>query len=155
MIAAPNGDNQTGMRLLRTTLMIGAVTTAVIGAACASPTVPSNNAAYSQTDLRLGTGTLAENGHVLTVNYTGWYYTAAAVERKGPEFDSNAGRGPFTFTLGGSEVIQGWDRGVAGMRVGGLRRLIIPPSLAYGAVRFGPIPPNATLLFDIELLDVQ
>jgi FKBP-type peptidyl-prolyl cis-trans isomerase FkpA len=143
------------MRLLRTILMVGAIGAPVAASGCASPTVPSNNAAYSQTDLRLGTGTLAESGHVLTVNYTGWYYSAAATDRKGPEFDSNAGRGPFTFTLGGSEVIPGWDQGVAGMRVGGLRRLVIPPSLGYGAVRYGPIPPNATLLFEIELLDVQ
>jgi FKBP-type peptidyl-prolyl cis-trans isomerase FkpA len=144
------------MRLLRTILIIGAIAAPAVAAGCgASPSMPSNNAAYSQTDLRLGTGTLAESGHLLTVNYTGWYYSTSATDHKGPQFDSNAGRGPFTFTLGGSEVITGWDQGVAGMRVGGLRRLVVPPSLAYGAVRFGPIPPNATLVFDIELLDVQ
>ena len=144
------------MRRLRTLLTTGCATALLVAAAaCASPTVPSNNALYSQTDLRLGTGVLAENGKVLTVNYTGWYYTAAAADRKGPEFDSTTGRAPFSFTLGGSQVIAGWDRGIAGMRVGGIRRLIVPPSLAYGSGRFGPIPPNATLLFDIELLDVQ
>jgi FKBP-type peptidyl-prolyl cis-trans isomerase FkpA len=137
-------------------LAAGIPAAAMAAAACgASPTTPANSATYSQTDLRLGTGTIAESGHVLSVNYTGWYYSAASVDRKGPEFDSNAGRDPFTFTLGGSEVIAGWDRGVAGMRVGGIRRLVVPPSLAYGSVRFGPIPPNATLLFEIELLDVQ
>jgi len=139
--------------------MIAAVLLAagiLAGAACgASPTTPANSATYSQTDLRVGTGTIAESGHLLSVNYTGWYYSAAAVDRKGPEFDSNAGRGPFTFTLGGSEVIRGWDLGLAGMRIGGIRRLVVPPSLAYGSVRFGPIPPNATLLFEIELLDVE
>lgn len=144
------------MRRLRTLFSTGsAIAVLVATAACASPTVPSNNAPYSQTDLRLGTGVLAENGKVLTVNYTGWYYTAAAVDRKGPEFDSTTGKDPFSFTLGGSQVIAGWDRGVLGMRVGGIRRLIVPPSLAYGSVRFGPIPPDATLLFDIELVDVQ
>ena len=141
-------------RLLRI-LMVAVVPAVLSVSGCASPTVPSNNAPYSQTDLKLGTGLLAENGKVLTVNYTGWYYTAAAVDRKGPEFDSSAASGPFSFTLGSSEVITGWDRGVLGMRVGGIRRLIVPPSLAYGSARFGPIPPNATLLFDIELLDVQ
>jgi FKBP-type peptidyl-prolyl cis-trans isomerase FkpA len=155
MTGAPNRDNQKRMRFFRTIFIAGILGAAVDAASCASPTVPSNNAAYSQTDLRLGTGTLAETGHVLTVNYTGWYYNAAATDRKGPEFDSSTGRGPFSFTLGGSEVIKGWDQGVAGMRVGGLRRLVIPPSLAYGDVRFGPIPPNATLLFEIELVDVQ
>jgi FKBP-type peptidyl-prolyl cis-trans isomerase FkpA len=128
----------------------------LIVAACgASPTTPSNNAPYSQTDLRLGTGTLAETGKVLTVNYTGWFYSTTGTDHKGPEFDSSTGRGPFSFTLGGSEVIKGWDQGLVGMRVGGIRRLVIPPSLGYGSVRFGPIPPNATLLFEVELVDVQ
>ena len=159
MRAVKNGGRQDiivkmSAKLLRIPLV--AVVLAVLSVSgCASPTVPSNNAPYSQTDLKLGTGLLAENGKVLTVNYTGWYYTAAAVDRKGPEFDSSAASGPFSFTLGGSEVIAGWDRGVVGMRVGGIRRLIVPPSLGYGSARFGPIPPNATLLFDIELLDVQ
>lgn len=144
------------MRLFRMMLLAAAAAAPLANAGCgASPTTPSNNAAYSQTDIRLGTGTLAESGHLLTVNYTGWFYSTSATDHKGPEFDSNLGRGPFTFTLGGSEVIKGWDQGVAGMRVGGLRRLVIPPSLGYGAVRYGPIPPNATLLFEIELLEVQ
>ena len=144
------------MQHVRSILLVVALAAAVASAACgSSPTTPSNNALYSQTDLRLGTGTLAESGHLLTVNYTGWYYNASATDRKGPEFDSNSGRGPFTFTLGGGEVIKGWDQGVTGMRVGGVRRLIVPPSLGYGSVRYGPIPPNATLLFEIELLDVQ
>src|SRR4030095_95132 len=144
------------MRIFRVIVLIAALgAPAATGGCGASPTTPSNNAAYSQTDLRLGTGTLAESGHLLTVNYTGWFYSAIGTDRKGPEFDSSVGRGPFTFTLGGGEVIQGWDQGVTGMRVGGVRRLVVPPSLGYGAVRFGPIPPNATLLFEIELVDVQ
>lgn len=135
-------------------VLIAALVIAATGCG-ASPTTPSNNAPYSQTDIRLGTGTLAENGHLLTVSYTGWFYSSSAPDHKGPEFDSSTGRGPFTFTLGGGEVIKGWDQGVAGMRAGGIRRLVVPPSLAYGTSRFGPIPPNATLLFEIELLDVQ
>lgn len=137
------------------TIAIAAAVCTISTACGSSPTSPSNNAAFAQTDLRAGTGTLAETGHLLTVNYTGWFYNGAATDHKGAEFDSSTGRGPFTFTLGGGEVVKGWEQGIAGMRVGGLRRLVIPPSLAYGAARYGPIPPNATLLFEIELLDVQ
>ncbi len=120
-----------------------------------SPTAPSANVPFSQTDLVVGTGAEAVNGRRLTVNYTGWLYDANAVGNKGTAFDSSAGRGPFAFTLGAGGVIQGWDRGVAGMRVGGQRRLIIPPSLGYGSAGNPPIPGNATLIFDIELLAVQ
>jgi len=120
-----------------------------------SPTTPSNYAPYSQTDLRVGTGADAVNGRLLTVHYTGWFYNAAQPDRKGPQFESSVGATPFSFTLGAGQVISGWDRGAAGMKVGGVRRLIIPPSLAYGASRNGPIPPNATLVFELELLAVQ
>ena len=120
-----------------------------------SPTAPSANVPFSQTDLVVGTGAEAVNGRRLTVNYTGWLYDANAVGNKGAVFDSSAGRGPFPFTLGVGGVIQGWDRGVAGMRVGGQRQLIIPPSLGYGSSANGPIPGNSTLIFDIELLAVQ
>ena len=127
-----------------------------LAAACGdSPTAPVNNAPYSQTDLFLGTGADAVIGRTVTVNYTGWFYDADATSNKGVQFDSSVGRTPFTFTLGAGQVIRGWDQGVAGMKVGGLRRLIVPPSLGYGATRYGPIPPNATLLFEIELLGVQ
>ena len=86
---------------------------------------------------------------MVTVHYTGWL-------TDGKKFDSSLDRNqPFTFKLGAGQVIEGWDKGVAGMKVGGLRRLVVPPSLAYGAVRYGPIPPDATLVFDIELVSVQ
>lgn len=120
-----------------------------------SPTSPSNSAPYSQTDVRVGQGAEAVSGAVVSVQYSGWFYDASKADQKGPLFDSSAGRDPFSFQLGSGQVIDGWDRGVAGMRVGGLRRLVIPPSLAYGATRNGPIPPNATLVFEIELLEVQ
>jgi FKBP-type peptidyl-prolyl cis-trans isomerase FkpA len=120
-----------------------------------TPTSPSNSAPYSQTDLRVGQGAEAATGAVVSVHYSGWFYDAAQPDQKGPLFDSSAGRDPFSFALGAGQVIDGWDRGVVGMRVGGLRRLVIPPSLAYGATRNGPIPPNATLVFDIELLGVE
>ena len=118
-----------------------------------SPTAP-NNAAFSRSDLRLGTGADAVTGRLLTVNYTGWYYNASAPDGKGVQFDSSAGQTPLTFTLGAGQVIQGWEQGVQGMKVGGVRRLVVPPSLAYGQSRFGPIPPNATLVFEIELVEV-
>ncbi|MBI2803151.1 MAG: FKBP-type peptidyl-prolyl cis-trans isomerase [Gammaproteobacteria bacterium] len=107
-------------------------------------------------DHQLGTGTLAEHGKDVVVHYTGWLFAAAAPENKGQKFDSSRDRGqPFRFSLGAGHVIAGWDRGVAGMRVGGQRTLIIPPELGYGARGAGAvIPPNASLVFDVELLEV-
>jgi FKBP-type peptidyl-prolyl cis-trans isomerase FkpA len=119
----------------------------------ASPSTPG--APYSQTDLRVGTGAEAAAGRTVSVNYTGWLYAPTQPEQKGQQFDTSAGRGPFSFTLGAGRVIQGWERGVPGMRVGGVRRLVIPPDLAYGSQGTPGIPPNATLVFDVELLAVQ
>ena len=100
------------------------------------------------TDLEEGTGAEAVAGQTVSVNYRGSL-------TNGKEFDSSYGRGPFSFRLGGGQVIQGWDEGVAGMKVGGKRRLVIPPELGYGARGAGGvIPPDATLLFDVELLKV-
>jgi FKBP-type peptidyl-prolyl cis-trans isomerase FkpA len=129
---------------------------ALAGAACSqSPTAPSSYAPFSQTDLRTGTGAAAASGSTVTVHYTGWLYNAAEPEEKGPQFETSAGRDAFTFTLGAGQVIAGWERGVPGMNVGGLRRLVLPPSFAYGDTRRGAIPPNATLVFEIELLEVE
>ena len=119
-----------------------------------APTSPSS-APFSQSDLRVGTGAEAATGRTLTVHYTGWFYNRAQPDQKGAQFDSSAGSTPFTFVLGVGGVISGWDQGLIGMKAGGLRRLIIPPSLGYGSSRNGPIPPNATLLFEVELIDVQ
>ena len=125
-------------------------------AACGdTPTAPPNYAPFTQTDLRAGTGDEAQNGNVLIVNYTGWLFDEVAPAQKGPTFDSSVGRQPLTFTLGAGQVIAGWDRGLQGMRVGGLRRLIVPPSLGYGGVRNQSIPPNSTLVFEVELIEVQ
>jgi FKBP-type peptidyl-prolyl cis-trans isomerase FkpA len=88
----------------------------------------------------------------LTVAYTGWIYDPARPDAKGTQFDSNTS---FQFTLGSGGVIRGWDLGLIGVRVGGLRRLNIPPELAYGSSGRGSIPPNASLVFDVELLNVQ
>jgi len=107
-------------------------------------------------DLVVGEGPMALAGKPVTVHYTGWLFDASAPETKGRKFDSSRDRGdPFVFPLGAGHVIQGWDRGVAGMRVGGQRRLTIPPEMGYGARGAGGvIPPNATLVFDVELLGV-
>jgi FKBP-type peptidyl-prolyl cis-trans isomerase FkpA len=120
-----------------------------------APTSPSASAPFSQTDLQIGNGTEAASGKALSVNYTGWLYDGSKADRKGLQFDTSIGRDVFTFTLGVGQVIGGWDQGLPGMKVGGVRRLVVPPSLAYGAVRNQNIPPFATLVFDIELLDVQ
>ncbi|MFW5952252.1 MAG: FKBP-type peptidyl-prolyl cis-trans isomerase [Gemmatimonadota bacterium] len=98
-------------------------------------------------DLVEGEGMRADSGDIVTVHYTGWL-------PQGTEFDSSRDGEPFEFALGYGQVISGWDQGVVGMRVGGERRLVIPPGLAYGASGTGPIPGNATLVFDVELLDV-
>jgi peptidylprolyl isomerase len=106
------------------------------------------------TDTKTGDGAAATPGNKVSVHYTGWLYNNGA---KGAKFDSSVDRGqPFHFTLGAHQVIAGWDEGVAGMKVGGKRTLIIPPELGYGARGAGGvIPPNATLMFDVELLGVQ
>jgi FKBP-type peptidyl-prolyl cis-trans isomerase FkpA len=139
----------------RLTLMIIALCAAVSGACTGDPTSPSQTPPFSQTDLRVGTGTAAASSSTITVNYTGWLYDPSRADFKGLQFDTSASRGPFQFTLGSGQVIKGWDQGLPGMQVGGLRRLVIPPSLAYGSARNGSIPPNASLVFDIELVDVQ
>ena len=104
-----------------------------------------------------GEGAEALRGRTAVVHYTGWLYDPAAEDGKGKKFDSSVDRGrPFDFPLGAGRVIRGWDAGVAGMSVGGQRRLIIPPKLGYGQRGAGGvIPPDATLLFDVELLDVR
>jgi FKBP-type peptidyl-prolyl cis-trans isomerase len=101
-------------------------------------------------DIKVGTGAEAKPGHKVKVDYTGWL-------TNGKKFDSSVGTGrPFEFMLGAGQVIKGWDEGVAGMKVGGKRQLRIPPELAYGAKGYpGAIPPNSTLVFDVQLVDVK
>jgi len=109
-------------------------------------------------DLRPGVGELARSGMQLIVHYTGWLYEPNALGYRGRKFDSSRDRGqPFTFTLGEGRVIKGWEVGLVGVQVGGLRRLVIPPELAYGSrnVGNGLIPPNSTLVFEVELLGVE
>jgi len=108
-------------------------------------------------DLKPGAGAAIANGQTAVVHYTGWLYEVAAPENKGKKFDSSVDSGrPFSFSLGGGQVIAGWDQGVLGMKVGGQRRLTIPASLGYGdAGAGGDIPPGATLVFDVELIAIR
>ena len=108
-------------------------------------------------DVKQGTGAEATSGKPVLVHYTGWLYDSAAPEGKGAKFDSSRDRGvPFGFFLGSGKVIKGWDDGVVGMKVGGQRRLVIPPQFGYGERGAGGvIPPNATLIFDVELVEVK
>ena len=109
-----------------------------------------------KTDTVVGKGKEAAAGATVVVNYTGWLHDPKADKQRGKQFDSSIGRGPFSFPLGAGRVIRGWDEGVAGMKVGGKRTLLIPPEFGYGARGAGGvIPPNATLLFDVELLEVK
>ncbi len=107
--------------------------------------------ALKVTDTVVGTGVAADKDKTASVNYTGWLYDSKAEGNKGNKFESNS----YTFVVGAGKVIQGWDQGVIGMKVGGKRTLIIPASLAYGSNAYGPIPANAALVFDIELLSVK
>lgn len=123
----------------------------VSGCGESTPTAPSANVPFSTVDLRVGTGAEATTGRVVSVNYSGWLYNSAGTDNKGTRFDA----GTFSYTVG-QGVIAGFSQGTVGMRVGGLRRVIIPPSLGYGAQGSPPtIPGNQTLIFEIELLSVQ
>lgn len=132
------------------------VTASPAAAAVGIPTVPPNTAAIATTasslqyqDIVVGTGAQPQSGQTVTVNYTGWL-------DNGTKFDSSLDRNqPFSFTLGQGGVIKGWDEGVATMKVGGKRRLIIPPALGYGSQSQGTIPPNSRLTFDVELLSIK
>jgi FKBP-type peptidyl-prolyl cis-trans isomerase FkpA len=142
------------------TLILFFVVVALSSAACSSddsPTAPTDpsvglNVPFSATDITVGTGTEAVLGRNVTVQYTGWLYHPTAANNRGTQFDSGT-FGPFTL---GTTVIQGWTQGLQGMRVGGSRRLVIPPAQGYGASGRPPqIPGNATLLFEVTLVNVQ
>lgn len=108
-------------------------------------------------EVKQGDGAEAVAGKTVIVHYTGWLYDPAAADGHGKKFDSSVDRKePFNFKLGAGQVIKGWDEGVAGMKAGGKRTLVIPPQMGYGARGAGGvIPPNATLLFDVELIEVK
>ena len=112
-----------------------------------SPDVFQNGGLVTQ-DVAVGSGASAQSGDTVEVNYTGQLETGAV-------FDTSVGRAPYTFVLGAGAVIAGWEQGLLGMQVGGKRLLVIPPSLGYGATGYGPIPPDATLIFEVELLSIK
>ena len=145
-----------GLRLAGAALALAmSVAGASLGhAVAAEPKVTEMPDGLKYTDSKVGDGAVASPGATVSVHYTGWLDKDGA---KGAKFDSSLDRGqPFQFTLGAHQVIAGWDEGVAGMKVGGERTLIIPPELGYGARGAGGvIPPNATLMFDVELLAVK
>ena len=142
------------MRRLLSLVPFVALLTACGGSSPTAPTtIPPQ--AYTATDLRVGTGAEAVNGNVVTVNYAVWLFSTTGVDNKGTLVDTSVGRTPFTFTLGTGGTIAGFDRGVIGMKVGGVRRLIVPPELAYGATGNQSVPPNSNLVFEIELTAVQ
>jgi FKBP-type peptidyl-prolyl cis-trans isomerase FkpA len=129
-------------------------------AAASTPAPAAEANPLVKIDTVVGTGKEATTGATVRVNYTGWYYKPIAPKQRGRKFDSSldAGREPLEFALGAGRVIKGWDQGVAGMKVGGKRTLIIPSELAYGkrgAGGAGGIPPDSDLIFDVELLDVK
>jgi FKBP-type peptidyl-prolyl cis-trans isomerase FkpA len=142
-------------RFLVTFLAAPLLVAAALAQSPASPAPAADEPTVLVTDLVPGVGDEALPGHVVIVHYTGWLYDPAAPDHRGRKFDSSRDRGqPLSFPLG---VIRGWEQGLPGMKVGGTRRLVIPPSLAYGVrgAGNGVIPPNATLLFDVELLAVE
>jgi FKBP-type peptidyl-prolyl cis-trans isomerase FkpA len=154
-----------GVFAVLATLTLGELT---IPPAIAQTTVPSTSAQgvskldampmeLQKIDVKQGTGAEATVGKVVVVHYTGWLYDPAKPDNKGAKFDSSRDSGKqFEFPLGGGRVIKGWDQGVAGMKVGGQRTLVIPPDMGYGARGAGGvIPPNATLIFDVELFEVK
>lgn len=149
---------------------ISCVVFLVLLAACSgkpdAPPAPAGNApqaersavtALQSVTLKPGTGAAVAGGQIAVVEYTGWLYEASATDNKGKQFDSSRSAGrAFKFPLGTGSVIKGWDQGVAGMKVGESRRLIIPPDLAYGDNGAGGvIPPGATLVFDIDLIAIE
>ena len=117
----------------------------------------ADSSELTKIDVKTGTGKAAVSGKIVRVHYTGWLFDKSAADNKGKKFDSSRDRpGNFTFPLGAGRVIKGWDQGVQGMKVGGQRTLIIPSSMGYGARGAGSIiPPNATLVFDVELMGVE
>ena len=131
-------------------VLTAALAVSACGGNNTTPTAPSANVPFSTTDLRVGTGAEATLGRSVSVNYTLWLWDSLGTDNKGSRLET----GTFPFVVG-QGVIQGFSQGTIGMRVGGLRRVVVPPSLGYGAAGQGSVPGNATLIFEIELLSVQ
>jgi len=148
-------------RFLSVSLVTLLVWSVVLLSGCSSSSEPPHTAGevteLELIDVVLGTGAEARSGQSVTVHYSGWLYDETAVDKKGSKFDSSIDRDkPFKFLLGAGRVIKGWDQGVAGMKVGGQRTIIIPPDFGYGARGAGSaIPANASLVFEVKLLEVE
>lgn len=143
-------------KILGLVVLILGLLVAGCGGGGSSAVTPSGPTALQVTDIAIGTGAVAAAGNLVTVHYSGWLFDAAAANSRGALFDSSVGKSPFQFKLGVGQVIAGWDQGVAGMRAGGTRTLIIPSSLGYGTTGVpGVIPPNTALVFNVEVLAVQ
>ncbi|WP_269790707.1 FKBP-type peptidyl-prolyl cis-trans isomerase [Stenotrophomonas sp. Iso1] len=128
----------------------------VVGCTPPGPPPGGSIATFERIDTQLGTGAEAVAGSKITVHYTGWLYDERTADKHGKKFDSSVDRGePFTFNLGEKQVIRGWDEGFTGMKIGGKRTLMIPAEYGYGNRSTGPIPAGSSLVFDVELLDVQ
>ena len=136
-------------------LLVGAVMATGCGSSPTSPSSSSSGVTFSRVDLTVGNGDTVAKGDRIKVWYTGWIYVKSAPGNKGQSFDSNRDRELFRYIVGTGHVIEGWDQGVPGMKAGGIRRLIIPPDLAYGSQGQGPIPPGASLIFEIEVVEVE
>lgn len=135
-----------------TALVLGAVPASLLAAA---PAKSPAKLTLQKIDIKPGSGKLAMNGSTVSIHYTGYLYAPKASRLRGPQFDSSGDSLPFTFKLGAGAVIKGWDEGVRGMKVGGKRTLIVPAALGFGKEGLGPVPQNANLIFDIELVDVK
>jgi FKBP-type peptidyl-prolyl cis-trans isomerase len=150
-------QSMASLSISKTGLLVFVLLAACTGKPGAPPAPASAITALQSVTLKDGTGATVAGGQVAVVEYTGWLYEASATDNKGKQFDSSrdAGRA-FKFPLGTGSVIKGWDQGVAGMKIGESRRLIIPPDLAYGDNgASGVIPPGATLVFDIDLIAIE
>lgn len=165
---APRSAASAALRALPLALLLAAAAPMLAGcqrpaeqeqAAAAPKVMHGRIAQFEMIDQRVGTGAVAQPGQEAIVQYTGWFYDETAPNKRGSKFDSSYDRNgqPFSFLLGAGRVIRGWDDGVAGMRVGGKRVLMVPPDLAYGkdGAGGGAIPPDASLVFEVELLGLE
>jgi FKBP-type peptidyl-prolyl cis-trans isomerase FkpA len=152
-------NQRTTMKTMRSALIFGLAATILMapGVTRIASASDSSQAVKSvkKIDSVVGSGRLAVAGNSVTVHYTGWLYSPKSDKQHGAKFDSSVNGSPFTFQLGAGKVIKGWDQGLAGMKVGGKRTLVVPAELGYGERGAGPIPPNANLIFDVELIDVK